>query len=283
MITPVSNDVRARILEARDYVCISGPDAVTFLNGLVSNDVTKVGPTAAIYAALLTPQGKYLFDFFIHDISGDLILDLDLGRAPDLVKRLSLYKLRAKVTITSPSGQWATLALDDVPPNDQAAYPIVPDPRHPMLGYRWLVPAARAHELAQRFAPWPEEDYRLRMIEAEVPDHGRDLEIDKTFLMDANFDVIHGVDFKKGCYIGQELTARMKHRATARKRLVAVSIDGPLPPPGTPVMAGEREIGVMASGIQNRALALLRMDRLEENGETPLSADGRPVHVSRAP
>jgi folate-binding protein YgfZ len=216
-------------------------------------------------------------------MAGDLILDLDLGRAPDLVKRLSLYKLRAKVTITNPSGQWATLALDDVPAHDQTAYPIVADPRHPSLGYRWLVPAARANELAQRFAVWPQEDYRARMIDAEVPDHGRDLDVDKTFLIDANFDAIHGVDFKKGCYIGQELTARMKHRATARKRLVAVTIDGALPPPGTPVMAGEREIGVMASGIQNRALALLRMDKLEEIGETPLSADGRPLQLSRTP
>jgi folate-binding protein YgfZ len=253
-------------LTDRNFIAVSGPDAAEFLNGLVSNEVTRAGPNSLVYAALLTPQGKYLFDFFILRPQPDhFLLDLDAPRAGDLVKRLSIYKLRSKVTIADVSADWATLIYDRNPNLPDSAA----DPRHSALGFRRIAPAS---EIVSD--TWDYADYRNLMLDHAIPDHGRDLIVDKTFLMDANFDVIHGVDFKKGCYVGQELTARMKHRASNPRALVTVQFEGTPPAPGTPILAGEREIGITASGFGNRTLASFRLDKLADARTADLTAAG---------
>jgi folate-binding protein YgfZ len=271
----------ALILPDRDFVRVQGPDATDFLNRLVTNDVSKAHDGHLVYAALLTPQGKYLFDFFIQSIDQGFVLDLDGGRAADLIKRLSMYRLRAKVDITNESDSWRVIALDRWPVGtDQPGPRPCPDPRHIRLGARWLVPAVDAARRLDLFENWPSSAYRELLLDLGVPDHGRDLMMDKTFPMDVGFDLINGVDFKKGCYIGQELTARMKHRATVRRDLVLVQVDGAeLPPPGTAILAGEREIGQLASGYGSRALAIIRMDKLADDPTAPLSADGQALHL----
>ena len=247
---------RSLRLTDRHFVAVSGPDAAEFLNGLVSNDVTRASPNTLVYAALLTPQGKYLFDFFISQPKpGSFLLDLDAPRASELVRRLSMYKLRSKVTIADVSADWAVILFDSDPGLPDAA----PDPRHSALGFRRIAPSSDITADTWDFA-----DYRHRLLDHAIPDHGRDLIVDKTFLMDANFDVIHGVDFKKGCYVGQELTARMKHRASNPRRLVTVTFKGPSIAPGTPILADGKEIGQMLSGIAGKALAVLRMDRWQD-------------------
>jgi folate-binding protein YgfZ len=250
----------------RNFVAISGPDAAEFLNGLVSNEVTRSGPNNLVYAALLTPQGKYLFDFFILSAQPDFfLLDLDAPRGGELIKRLSIYKLRSKVTISDVSADWATIIYESDPNLPDAAV----DPRHADLGFRRI---AAASEIIT--TTWDYADYRNRLLDHAIPDHGRDLIVDKTFLMDANFDAIHGVDFKKGCYVGQELTARMKHRASNPRALVTVQFDKAPPAPGTSILAGEREIGSLASGFGNRALASFRLDKLADAQSADLTAGG---------
>ncbi len=281
-MTTATNAPRALILDNRDFVRVDGPEAEDFLNRLVTNDVSRATQEQAAYAALLTPQGKYLFDFFIHRTGTGFLLDLDKGGAPELVKRLSIYRLRAKVELGDVSDLWRTIAIDFADPHLSIKVAVSsPDPRHQALGQRWIVPAHEAQATADQFAAWPQADYRQRMLDNLVPDHGRDLVVDKTFLMDVNFDGLNGVDFKKGCYIGQELTARMKHRATSRRGLVRVVFDrGPIPVPGTPILSGVREIGQLASGQGTCALAIMRMDKLAELDGEPLTADGIGITIT---
>lgn len=264
--------VRVLTLEDRGVLEVSGPDAETFLNGLITNDAARSGPGRAVYAALLTAQGKYLFDFFVFRRDDGFRLDVSAARAADLVKRLALYRLRAKVTITDVSADW-TIAVFDGPPGDLAP-DAAPDPRHPALG--WRAPVARGAPPID-LPPWPRSDYRDRMLDHTIPDHERDLVAERTFPMDANFDVLNGVDFRKGCYVGQELTARMKHRGGQRKRLVLVRVRGEAPPAGTPILAGGREIGAMATGQGGRALATLRLDKWAE-----AAAAGAPLEAGAA-
>ena len=253
-------------LNNRNFVSVSGPESAEFLNGLVSNEVTRAGPNIMVYAALLTPQGKYLFDFFVWRPQPDFfLLDLDAPRSSELVKRLSIYKLRSKVTIIDVSADWSAIIYNRDPNLPDAAA----DPRHSALGFRRI---ALASEIVSD--TWDYADYRNLMLDHAIPDHGRDLTVDKTFLMDANFDVIHGVDFKKGCYVGQELTARMKHRASNPRALVTVQFDGTPPASGTPVLADEREIGMIASGFGHRALASFRLDKLADSESAGLTAGG---------
>lgn len=261
-------------LPERRTLTVTGPDAATFLQGLVSNDVRKAAPGAAVYAALLTPQGKYLHDFFIAaDGAGGFVLDTG-PRADDLLRRLAFYRLRAKVEIAPASlrvfavwGDGSAAALDG--PGLR-----FPDPRLPALGVRVL--AAETPALPGDAAD--ASAYNAHRIALGVPGDA-DLTPEDTFLLDANFDLLHGVDFKKGCYVGQEITARMKHRGSNRKRTLPLVFDGPPPAPGTPVTAGDKAIGSVLSGVPGRTLAVLRTDKLAE--ATTLSAGGVPVSVDR--
>lgn len=277
-------------LDDRGILEIAGADRQAFLQGLVSNDVRKVGPSRAIYAALLTPQGKYLHDFFLVEHGEAILLDGERARLPDLLRRLSMFKLRAKVTLTDVSdrfsvavafgdGASAKLGLSgDLGAALFASGVVYADPRLVELGVRLMLSPAdgsRALETAG-LAHAERADYDRLRLSLGVPDGSRDLAIEKAILLEAGFDELHGVDWDKGCYMGQELTARTKYRGLIKKRLMPVKVEGPLPEPGTLVKLGDHEVGEMRSGRDGRALALLRLEALDEAAKTgtPLLAGG---------
>ncbi|MEQ9642740.1 MAG: folate-binding protein [Alphaproteobacteria bacterium] len=274
-------------LESRAVVAVEGADARDFLQGLVSNDVDRLGPAAALYAALLTPQGKYLFDFFLAQ-SGDAVwLDVEAGRAPDLVKRLSMYKLRSKVTITPRDDVGVAALFGDIAPldivgagaaKDFAGGVAFVDPRLATAGARLLAPTERLDsvlaDLGARAVS--ADDYDSHRLALGLADGSRDIQIEKSTLLEANFEELHGVDFKKGCYVGQEVTARTKYRGLVKKRLVPVTIDGPVPAAGTAVTDAEgREVGTLHSAQPGIGLALLRLEQLDASalraGEATIS------------
>jgi len=265
--------IRFVALDDRAVLAIGGPDRAAFLQGLISNDTTRIGADRAVYAALLTPQGKYLHDFMLVEVGETIWLDGEAGRLADLKRRLAMYRLRSKVTLDErPDLTVAAviggpaLDLHDAP---GAAHPLgagvaFVDPRLPALGARVILPRDEiARTLAEAGAV--ETDYadydRLR-LSLGVPDGSRDLVLDKSILLEAGFDELQGVDWQKGCYIGQELTARTKYRGLIKKRLFPVRIDGPAPEPGAIVMLDGHEAGEMRSSRDGVGLALLRLEAL---------------------
>jgi folate-binding protein YgfZ len=256
------------LLEDRALIAISGGEAKAFLQGLITNDVQALAPRKAIYAALLTPQGKISFDFFAVERHEALLLDCQTTARESLLKRLIMYRLRAKLDIV-PRDDLAvawdrTSALEDG----------FQDPRLPALGQRAIVKkTTHTGELVAKTYL----DNRLSLGVPEGPDFGQD----KMFALDAGLEELNSVSFDKGCYVGQELTARMKHRGTARKRLLVVesSEGAALPPSDTVVRAGGRELGTITSAYGFRGFALIRLDRLEESGGEPADADGHSIRV----
>jgi folate-binding protein YgfZ len=267
--------------EDRGVLAVDGPDSRDFLQGLVSNDVQRVAADRAIYAALLTAQGRYLHDFFIAAQGDQLLLDVEAARRDDLKRRLSMYRLRAKVTLSDATDGCAvaliygTAALERLglsaepeharPFGDGVVYV---DPRLAALGARALLPRASAAESlsATGLAPGDAADYDRLRLSLGVPDGSRDLPIEKAILLENGFDELHGIDWNKGCYIGQELTARTKYRGLVRKRLMPVDIVGPTPEPGTPLMLDGKEAGEMRGAADGRGLAMIRLEYLDKMG-----------------
>jgi folate-binding protein YgfZ len=287
-------DVGFTWLEGRAILVISGPERAGFLQGLVSNDVDRLAADRALYAAFLTAQGKYLFDFPMVAAADEIWLDTEKPRAADLQRRLSIYKLRAKVGLALRADLAVAAAFGDaiwerfaLPPTPGAARPFgggaaFVDPRLAALGVRCIGPrdrlAAGLAELglaSQDFAVYD----RLR-LEQGVPDGTRDLVIDKSILLEAGFDELNGVDWQKGCYIGQELTARTKYRGLIKRRLMPVRFDGTAPAAGAILTADGKEVGEMRSGLPGIGLALLRLDTL--GGPAKLRA-GDVVMVPKKP
>lgn len=241
-------------LPERGVVLISGPDRVGFLNGLVSNDVARVAPGQAVWAAMLTAQGRYVVDFFIFHDDEALLLDVPLAAVPELVKRLSRYRLRAAVAVEDATERYGVYAAwDGFPP----PVPVTAaDPRLREAGFRMLS-TVLVEETVTLTA------YDAHRLDLGLPDGPPDLEPDKTLLLEAGFDELNGVDWKKGCYMGQELTARTKYRGLVKRRLVPVKLDGSAPP-GTPVLADGNEVGTIRSSTGPLALAMLRIDALQK-------------------
>jgi len=236
----------------RSLVRVSGPDAREFLQGLVSNDVRglDVGP---VYAALLSPQGKYLFDFLLIPDGEGVLLDVKADRAAALLQRLGMYRLRAKVTI-GPDPR--VVVVGEGAPPDGA----FPDPRDPRLGWR-AYPDDAERFLAGLDALDPAA-HEARRVALAVPETGIELRPDDSYILEMGFERLHGVDFRKGCYVGQEVTARMKHKTELRKGLVAVRVEGEAPP-GTEILAGGKPAGTLFSVAEGHGLAHLRFDRAE--------------------
>ena len=236
-------------MTARRLFRLTGPDRVDFLQGLVTNDVRR----APVYAALLTPQGKYLADFFIVPDGEDaLLLDVAANQAGDLLRRLSMYKLRAKVEISEDPRQVAR----GTGPMPAGA---IADPRDPALGWR-------GYGVGQNDAT----DWEALRIAHLIPEAGAELIPNDSYILEMGFERLHGVDFRKGCYVGQEVTARMHHKATLRRHLTPVRVAAPVPA-GTPVLTDEgREAGVLYTQAGGKGLALLRLDR----SAGPLTAAG---------
>lgn len=257
------------ILPDRGVVSVTGPDAKKLLAGLVTNDMALLDRQPALYAALLTPQGKILFDFLIVAADGGYLLDTDRVRAPDLAKRLSLYKLRADVAIADLSGAFDVGAAwgDDAHPL-AAGDLVYADPRLAALGVRWL---ARRDGIPRDEAddqPATSDDnaaaYHAHRVALGVPQGGRDFDFGDIFPHEALLDQLHGVSFTKGCFVGQEVVSRMQHRTTVRKRVVMVEAASALPGDRPAVMIGAAEIGRLGSVSGVRGLALLRIDRVAE-------------------
>lgn len=229
----------------RSLLRVSGTDATEFLQGLVTKDVTRLadGP---VYAALLTPQGKYLADFFLIADCDDVLVDVATDLVPGLTQRLSMYKLRADVTITQEADKHLHRGLG-APPDDGWL-----DPRHPEMGWR-----------AWRDSPQTEDpvDWDARRVAYLVPETGTELTPD-SFILEMNFDAMNGVDFRKGCYVGQEVTARMRHKTTLRKGLARVHVSGQAEP-GHDITAGGKPAGKLLTRSGDEAIAYLRFDRAE--------------------
>lgn len=241
-------------LPDRGVLEVAGPDRAAFLQGLVSNDVTRIPAGEAVWAALLTPQGKWLADFFVLDHAEALLLDAERAQVPMLAQRLSRFRLRAKVTLRDASAAWHVHAAwgDGAAPEGLAFR----DPRLAAAGWRVLSPAPLAGDAGA-------EDYDRHRLALGLPDGSRDLEAEKTVLLEAGFDELNGVSWTKGCYMGQELTARTRYRGLVKRRLVPVAVAGRLPPRGAPVTdAAGAETGEMRSGRDGMGLALLRLDAL---------------------
>ena len=274
------------VLEDRGILAVSGPDSRAFLQGLVSNDIEKVAPDRAVYAALLTAQGKYLHDFIMAATGDAILLDAEAARLADLKRRLSMYRLRAKVALDGlpdlavaaviGDGAQAALGLPEAAGAARAfgqGLAFV-DPRLTALGARVILPRDRIRgALAE--AGLAEADfaaYDRHRLALGIPDGSRDLVLEKSILLESGFDELNGVDWQKGCYIGQELTARTKYRGLIKKRLFPVRIDGPAPP-DTEVTFGGKDAGEMRSSRDGLGLALLRLDAV---------AAGQPLSAGRA-
>jgi folate-binding protein YgfZ len=241
------------ILPGRALIAVTGEDRVPFLQGLLSNDVTRAAE--GVWAALLTPQGKWRADVFIHEREGALWLDAEAGQAEMIAALLTRFRLRARVAIAPAPGRvWAGWGGAPMPPS------AFRDPRHPEAGWRGPAP-----EGAQ--ADSDEAAYDAHRLALGLPDGSRDLESEATVLLEAGFDELNGVSWTKGCYMGQELTARTKYRGLVKRRLVPVRVEGPLPPRGAPISGpGGEAWGEMRSGRGARGLALLRLEALRAGG-----------------
>jgi len=276
------SECKVALLADRAVVRVRGTGARAFLQGLITNDIDKAKAGRAIHAGLLTPQGKLLFDFIVVPVGDGFLLDVVKARAGELVQRLGFYRLRAQVEIAEePSfaigGAWGAR------PKPRVGAIIYADPRLADLGQRILIPAG-ANLLDLGCAIATEDEYHARRIALGIPEGGRDYAYGDVFPHEALFDQLAGVDFTKGCFVGQEVVSRMEHRGTARKRIVGVEGEGPLPPSGTEITAGGAPVGTLGSVSGRAGLALIRLDRAEEAKAAglPLSA-GEMIVALRIP
>jgi hypothetical protein len=275
-------------LENRGLLAVRGEDARTFLQGLISNDIRQVNDDRAIYAAFLTAQGKYLHDFFVVPLGDTLVLDCEAGRAADLVRRLSLYRLRSKVTVEERTADYIVAAVfgegadQAFQLNDEASAAafaggvVYRDPRLGAAGVRAILPRENGEEVLRKmdFSEATFAAYDTHRLALGLPDGSRDMVVEKTILLEAGFDELNGVDWQKGCFLGQELTARTKYRGLIKRRLVPVRFDGQSPAPGTQILLDGRDAGEMRSSAPGIGLALLRLEALAaaEGAGTPLVA-----------
>jgi folate-binding protein YgfZ len=279
--------MKAAFLADRGVVKVSGVDARDFLNGLVTTDVAPLRPGLGRFGALLTPQGKIIVDFMITEApsghGGGFLIDCPRALAQGLSDKLGFYKLRAKVAVENLSDSLGVLAAWD---GDPAITPDLAfaDPRNAALGWRIVVPA----EFAQKVADLIGADlvdasaYEAHRIASGVPRGGLDFMYGDAFPHETNMDRLHGVDFDKGCYVGQEVVSRMQHRGTARTRTVRVILEGPSPEPGTAILAGDKPVGTIGSTAGRNGLALIRIDRAADalQAGTPLTSGGLAVRLA---
>ncbi len=271
----------------RRVLALGGEDRFSFLQGLVSNDVTHADGSRAVYAALLTPQGKFLADFFIIGDGERLLLDCPAADAESLLKKLNMYKLRAKVTLENLGETlhvYALFGADSLSALDLGqgqralgdgiiAYA---DPRLTDAGARALVPVD-ADPMALGGEEAREEEYQRHRIALGLPEAPMDLIADKSILLESGFDELHGVDWKKGCYMGQELTARTKYRGLIKKRLIPVSFDGGPIAPGATIMLDGKNVGEVRSVSNAGGIAMLRLEAIRAGA--PLDIDGKIAHA----
>ena len=279
--------MKAALLPDRGVVKVSGNDARDFLNGLVTTDVSLLRPGLGRFGALLTPQGKITTDFLITEApaghGGGFLLDCPRVLAQGLADKLGFYRLRAKVVIENLSDSLAVLAAWD---GDPALKPDLAfaDPRSETLGWRILVPEELAQKAADLIGAEMVDSaaYEAHRIASGVPRGGLDFIYGDAFPHETNMDRLHGVDFDKGCYVGQEVVSRMQHRGTARTRTVRIILDGPAPEPGATILAGDKSVGTIGSAAGRNGLALMRIDRVADalDAAVPLTSGGLAIRVA---
>lgn len=280
--------MKAALLPDRGVIKVTGDVARKFLHGLVTADMLVLTPGTARFCALLTPQGKIIVDFFVAEAlaaeGGGFFLDVPRALAATLVEKLNLYKLRAKVLIEDLSEILGVLVAwddQDTTKDYTTKYGLVyADPRLPALGLRIMIAPHQAGQAAAELGAdlVAAEDYEAHRIALGIPRGGVDFAYGDAFPHEADMDQLGGVDFAKGCYVGQEVVSRIEHRGIARSRAVPIRYDGAQPENGAPVTAGERQVGTMGSAAGGLGIALLRLDRVAEAAE-PLKAGGVPIHV----
>jgi hypothetical protein len=248
----------------RALLRIGGEEARDWLQSLVTNDVRKLAPGRGVYAALLSPQGKYLFDFLLADAGdGTVLLDAAADRIGALAQRLGMYRLRRKVTV-EPSDLSVALVWGGAGAPEAAGALVLRDPRAEGLGWRLYAPDAAAAVAGAGAALATRADWDALRVAQGVPESGVELIPEDSYILEAGFDRLNGVDFRKGCYVGQEVTARMRHKTELRKGLVRVAVEGEAPPPRTPVLDAEgRPAGQLFTVAGGEGLAHLRFDRAE--------------------
>ncbi len=279
--------MKAAFLPDRGVVKVSGGDARDFLNGLVTTDVTLLRPGLGRFGALLTPQGKITADFLITEApsghGGGFLIDCPRALAQALADKLGFYKLRAKVAIENLSDSLGVLAAWDGDPSVKPDLAFA-DPRSAAIGWRILVPEELAHKVADLIGADLVDSaaYDAHRIASGVPRGGLDFMYGDAFPHETNMDRLHGVDFDKGCYVGQEVVSRMQHRGSARTRTVRVVVDGPAPEPGAAILAGNKAVGTMGSTAGHNGLALIRTDRVADAlaAEKPLTAGGLAIRLA---
>lgn len=249
-------------LHDRALIHVWGDDARSFLHGLLTQNVETLAPGALRYAALLSPPGRLLSDVFLWGEDGGVTLDVPADRRDALLQRLAMYRLRAKVGI-EPDEHLVFASWPGV------AFGFTPDPRTAGLGGRRRGRGVETNAT--------EEDWRAHCLSMGIPDPAADAPSDKTYPIEANFDLLNGIDFQKGCYVGQETTSRMKRRGVIKTRMLPIAFDGPPPPFGAEILNGELRAGEVLGGREGGAMALLRLDRLEG----VLTVEGRTVTVHR--
>ena len=258
--------MKAALLPDRGVVKVAGEPARGFLNGLLTADIGKVTPQNACFAALLTPQGKIVVDGIVAEApaadGGGFFIDCPRALAPGLVEKLNFYKLRAPIIAEDLSEVLGVLAVWDGAGDTDYGL-VYRDPRLPALGQRIMLPPHLAAEAAADLGATlvAADDYEAHRIALGVPRGGLDFTYGDAFPHETDMDQLQGVDFAKGCYVGQEVVSRMEHRGSARNRVVPVAYEGYAPDPGAPVTAADKTIGVFGSRTPDRALALLRLDR----------------------
>jgi folate-binding protein YgfZ len=249
-------------LDSRALIRVTGPDARPFLHNLLTQDVETLEPGQLRFGALLSPPGRLLFDLFLWGLEDGVLLDVAADRRDALMQRLAMYRLRAQVAVEA----------DDTPVFalwDGEAEGFAPDPRTPALGGRRYGGAVGTSAT--------EDDWQAQRLAVGVPDPAADAPSDRTYPIEADFDLLNGIDFQKGCFVGQETTSRMKRRGAIRNRMLPIAFDGPPPPFGAEVLNGELRAGEVLSGRDGAAMALVRLDRIDG----ALTVDGRPVRIRR--
>ena len=274
------------LLADRGVVAVTGDDAAKLLQGIITNDMDLLATQPAIHAALLTPQGKILFEFIVARANSGYLVDIARSQTGDFIKRLTLYKLRAKVDIRDASEDYRVIALWGSPAQghgEMRGSISFADPRLPALGVRIVAEAGLADDvMTANGSDAGIAAYDAHRIAVGIPELGKDYISGTTFAHEANLDSLKSVSFSKGCFIGQEVASRMEHRGTARTRTVIVEADGPLAPASV-ITAGEAQIGTVGSTAGLRALALVRLDRAEEAGQKgqQVTAGGTPLDIHR--
>lgn len=266
------------MLEHRTVLALAGEDLVTFLQAVVTQDVSQVSAEKSVWSALLTPQGKFLHEFFLsHTPSGGFLLDCEKDRVADLLRRLKLYKMRSKVSLDLTGDDYVVVAIigeqvgsvlglsqEKGASQVKQDNSIYMDPRHHGLGARAIITADKISTFIEehKLQKGTLEDYDKLRVSLGVPDGSRDLEVGKSIMLENGFNELGAIDWDKGCYIGQELTARTKYRALVKKRLVPVNFTGPTPEVGSDITAGAKNVGILRSIYGDRGLATLRIDAI---------------------